>query len=140
MSPTNDSSAVQTDILVIEDSVADVNLLKMFLEPKGVSLSVAEDGQAGVDFLETHPLPTMIVLDMSLPRLDGWAVLKRIRSSIKLKNIPVIMYSSAINTTRAVAAGADYFFQKGGSLEEFEKMTEQFFLIFKSVKAGKNLG
>jgi two-component system response regulator len=93
-------------ILLIEDNPSDIELTKRALAKAHISneLAVAEDGQEALDYLlgtgryagrDISELPTLILLDLKLPRIDGLEVLRRIRSTPVLKRLPVVILTSS---------------------------------------------
>ncbi len=90
---------IPNNILLIEDNPADIRLIKeLFKDYKTENeLYTVNDGVKALKFLykqgqyEDTPRPDLILLDLGLPRKDGWEVLKEIKKDKKLKNIPVII-------------------------------------------------
>jgi CheY-like chemotaxis protein len=78
-----------TKILLVEDNEMNRDMLSRRLERKGYSISIAVDGQQGVDMAAADP-PALILMDMSLPVLDGWEATRRLRADDRTKNIPII--------------------------------------------------
>ena len=104
-------------ILLIEDNPSDVELTKRALERRRISntLLVAEDGKEALDYLfaegshagrDVTDLPTLVLLDIKLPRLDGLEVLRRIRADPRTKRLPVVILTSS-NEEQDLAAGYD---------------------------------
>lgn len=115
-------------ILVAEDEDTDVELLRHAFErvPFPVQMQVARDGQEAVDYLSkcadghgaSYPLPCLVLLDLKMPRLDGFQVLAWRLQQPALKDVPfVILTSSSYNTDRARARelGASDFLVKPSS-------------------------
>jgi two-component system response regulator len=93
-------------ILLVEDNPSDVGLTKRAFERHRIhnDLVVVEDGQEALDYLfgaaaysgrDTGLMPAVILLDLKLPRLDGLAVLKRIRAHDLTKRLPVVILTSS---------------------------------------------
>lgn len=95
--------AKKQKILVVEDEPALSELYATKLKIEGYDVVVAEDGIAGID-KAMHELPDAILLDVLLPKKDGFSVLKDLKQSDKTKHIPVIILSSL---------GQDYEVKKG---------------------------
>jgi CheY-like chemotaxis protein len=79
-------------ILIVEDVALNVELLVQLLEDE-YELLTAEDGQSGVDTAAAEK-PDLILMDMSLPVLNGWEATKLIRADENLKHIPIIGLSA----------------------------------------------
>ncbi len=96
-------------ILYVEDNDDNVFMLKSRLTRAGYSVVVATDGAAGVEMAGTES-PDLILMDMSLPVLDGWAATQRIKAEAETQKIPVIAltaHAMAGDRDRAIAAGCD---------------------------------
>jgi len=93
-------------ILLVEDNPDDVALTKRALEKSHVAnkLVVAEDGEEALDYLfgtgtfdgrDVSVMPTLILLDLKLPKIDGREVLKKIRSDVRTKRLPIVVLTSS---------------------------------------------
>lgn len=80
-------------ILVIDDDHNIVELITLGLTKQGYAVLAAHDGQSGFDLAKTH-LPNLIILDVNMPRMDGWDTLKRLRSTLQTQKIPIIMLTT----------------------------------------------
>lgn len=95
-------------VLVIDDDPMVHTLLRGHLEESGFRIISAADGIEGLTLAREHK-PTVIILDIHLPKLDGWGVLQRLKSEPGLANTPVIMLSVEEQRARAFSFGAcDY--------------------------------
>jgi CheY-like chemotaxis protein len=113
-------------ILLVEDSPDDVFFMQRAMKAAGVHtpLHVAEDGQAALDYLtgagacadrQKHPLPSLVLLDLKLPRVMGLDVLKAIRARPELQTLPVVVLTSSgerSDLERAYRLGANSFMVK----------------------------
>jgi CheY-like chemotaxis protein len=76
-------------ILLVEDNEMNRDMLSRRLERKGFEVLIAVDGQAGVDMASTTS-PDIILMDLSLPVMDGWEATRRIKADPATQGIPVI--------------------------------------------------
>jgi len=80
-------------ILLIEDDSFLANIYKTKFDMEGFKVSVSEDGESGIeDAKRKHP--DLILLDVLLPKLDGFTVLKKLKEDTALKDIPVILLTN----------------------------------------------
>lgn len=90
-------------ILVVDDIPLNVLLVKKMLQPLGFETCEAEDGVVAMEKIGADK-PDLILLDLMMPRMDGFEVLRRLRASDDTKSIPVIILS-ALNSNDDVAKG-----------------------------------
>jgi signal transduction histidine kinase/DNA-binding response OmpR family regulator len=96
-------------ILVIEDDPGAVRLLRTYLEAEGYVVEVATDGEAGINAARANP-PGAIILDVLLPGIDGWEVLRRLKVDPGLRDVPVMVATVVDERNVAMNLGAvDYF-------------------------------
>ncbi len=76
-------------VLVIEDDPTVVDMLLMVLEVEGFSVDVAADGERGLE-LARRSRPDVIVLDVMMPKVDGWAVAEALQGDPDLASVPVV--------------------------------------------------
>ncbi|NIO68987.1 MAG: response regulator, partial [Anaerolineae bacterium] len=81
---------MQAKILLIDDDAALLKLLGQYLEQAGYEVSRAADGRQGLQTLYNER-PDLVILDVMMPRLDGWTVCERIRD---LSDVPIIMLTA----------------------------------------------
>jgi len=104
-------------ILIVEDEVRLLRNLARALREEGYAVDTAEDGEDGLFKAESYDYDT-IVLDVMLPRLDGWAVLERLRKS---RATPVLMLTAMdayADRVRGLDTGADDYLVKPFDLDE----------------------
>ena len=82
-----------TKILYVEDNEDNVYMLSRRLKRKGFEIVIAVDGEQGVEMASSEK-PDLILMDLSLPKMDGWTATKLIKSNEKLKSIPIIALSA----------------------------------------------
>jgi len=123
----------QLSLLLVEDSPGDVFLVKEAIQKEGLSfqLEVADDGEAAIRILDRvdagseSRTPSLMVLDVNVPRKDGKQVLERLRRSPRCGAIPVVMISSSdspADRQRAIDLGANAYFRKPSTLAEFMQL------------------
>ena len=104
-------------ILLVEDNPSDIDLTKRAFEKGHITntLVVAEDGQEALDYIfgngkyadrDINQIPTLILLDLKLPKIDGLEVLRRVRATEKIKRLPVVILTSS-KEEQDVAASYD---------------------------------
>ena len=98
-------------ILVVEDNEMNRDMLCRRLSRKGYSVLVAQDGVEGLLVAQTES-PDLIIMDLSLPRVDGWEVSRRLKADEETSAIPIIALTAHAMSTdkeKALAAGCDDF-------------------------------
>ena len=98
-------------ILYVEDNEDNVYVLKSRLTRAGHTVLIASDGAQGVTMAVAEQ-PNLILMDLSLPVLDGWEATRRIKAAPETRHIPVIAltaHAMAGDRERAIAAGCDDF-------------------------------
>ena len=112
-------------VLIVEDNEMNREMLTRRLTKKGFLVSTAEDGQEAVDCIDGIS-PDIVLMDMSLPKMDGLEATRRIRSSALKRNVPIIVLTAnatTIDRDNALAAGCDDFETKPVNLPQLlEKM------------------
>ena len=81
-------------VLIVEDDEDMVRLATHWLERAGYEVALAGDGQNALKALAADPLPDVVLLDVMLPKTDGFEVLRRIRADARTRRLPVIMVTS----------------------------------------------
>lgn len=100
-----------TTILIVEDNEMNRDMLSRRLEKKGFDILLAFDGQVGIDVAAARK-PDLILMDLSLPVIDGWQATQRLKADAALRQIPVIALSAhamATDRDKALGAGCDDF-------------------------------
>ena len=98
-------------ILLVEDNEMNRDMLSRRLTRKGFEVEIAVNGQEGVD-KATSLLPDLILMDLSLPVLDGWEATKAIKANPQTSNIPIVAltaHAMAGDREKALEAGADEY-------------------------------
>jgi CheY-like chemotaxis protein len=133
MNPKPAGERVQ--ILLAEDNAPDVVLIREAFKglKRAYDLVVVQDGETALDFIERIdqqqlvPCPSLLLLDLNLPRRSGTEVLQRLRQSPKCCGIPVVILTSSDAPRDRASANhlrADCYFRKPSDLAEFMKIRE----------------
>jgi DNA-binding response OmpR family regulator len=81
-------------ILIVEDDPDVVNLSTRWLSRAGYAVEHAPDGETALELLDSDPLPALVLLDVMLPKVDGFELLRRIRADRRTRALPVVMVTS----------------------------------------------
>ena len=115
-----DIRSEQATILVVDDSILSAQLVQTHLERAGYRTLLAYDGEAALALVESNQ-PDLIILDVMMPKLDGFAVCERLKTDSRTWFIPIILLT-ALNEprdrVRGIEAGADDFLSKPFNREE----------------------
>ena len=131
----------------MDDSPADTDLTRDILSncKQRFRVSAVVDGIEAIEFLQQQgnyakaPTPDLMVLDLNLPRKDGRAVLKELKSDPKLSKIPVIVFTTSQASSdimRSYELGANCYLRKPGNLADFTEVVQsmaEFWLGFASL-------
>ena len=96
-------------ILIVEDNEMNRDMLSRRLARRGYEVVIAVDGETGIEAARTSA-PDLILMDMSLPVMDGWEATRRMKSDETLRHIPVIAltaHAMARDRDKALEAGCD---------------------------------
>jgi CheY-like chemotaxis protein len=106
-------------ILLVEDNEMNRDMLSRRLARNGFTVAIAVDGRQGVD-MATSEEPDLILMDMSLPVMDGWEATRRVKADPNTSKIPVIAltaHAMSDDREKALAAGCDDFDSKPVDLQ-----------------------
>lgn len=128
----SESVPERLNLLLAEDNLPDAILVReaIRLENLPLEVHIAPDGQRAIDFIARAendpdaPCPHFLLLDINLPKADGFEVLRRLRDSQRCGKVPVLMISSSdspADRSQAAQLGAGYF-RKPPSYDEFLKL------------------
>jgi DNA-binding response OmpR family regulator len=109
--------AMPDKILIVEDDKKTASLIKLYLEREGFQTVIAFDGQEALELAEQYR-PIFVILDLMLPRLDGWEVCRRLRQS---SDVPILMLTARgeeIDRVSGLTLGADDYVVKPFSPRE----------------------
>jgi signal transduction histidine kinase/ActR/RegA family two-component response regulator len=112
-------------VLVVDDDPKSVGLLQIYLREAGYTVDIARDGAEGLKKIKQRP-PDVVVLDVLLPKVDGWEFLTQLREDAQTQQIPVFIVSIADEKNKGLALGATEYFvkpvQKEQLLHAFEAL------------------
>lgn len=111
-------------VLLVEDNEMNRDMLARRLARKGYSVTVALDGAQGLE-LAAEMVPDLILMDMSLPVLDGWEASRRLKADPALRGIPILAltaHAMSDDRTKALEAGCDEYDTKP---VEFSRLLEK---------------
>jgi CheY-like chemotaxis protein len=115
-------------ILLVEDNEMNRDMLSRRLERKGFEVIIAVDGQAGIN-MATSGSPDLILMDLSLPVIDGWETTRQIKADPVTHTIPVIAltaHAMADDEQKALEAGCDDYDTKPINLKRLLEKIEKF--------------
>jgi CheY-like chemotaxis protein len=119
----------QLSVMLADDDLDDCVFFKTALGdlPLSTHLRVVSDGQQLMELIniETYPLPHVLFLDINMPRKNGFECLSEIKLNERLKDLPVVMFSTS-NSLEAMAAlfksGAHVYIRKPGNFEQLKEL------------------
>lgn len=115
-------------ILVVEDNRDNMTLITDVLSSLSYVVLQAVDGEQGVELAATEQ-PDLILMDLSLPKMDGWTATREIKSNAQLAHIPIIALTAHAmvgDRERALEAGCDDYISKPINLQELAKKLNQY--------------
>jgi two-component system chemotaxis sensor kinase CheA len=110
-----DRRRAKTRILVVDDSVTTRTLEKNILEAAGYAVQIATDGQEALRAIAVGGVPDLVISDIFMPRVDGFALTRRIKEDAHTAKVPVILVTSLDSVedkSRGIEAGADAYIVK----------------------------
>lgn len=111
---TNDTQAIESDrpkVLIIDDDPVVIDIVRRILSSEGLETIAAIDGEQGMRLAEQlHP--ALIILDVDLPKIDGWSILVTLKSDELLSDIPIIMQTGSDNKELGFMLGASDYLVK----------------------------
>ena len=113
-----------TKILYVEDNEDNIYMLKSRLERRGFGVVVAMDGEQAVEMAVAED-PSLIIMDLSLPNVDGWEATRRLKANQKTRHIPVVALSAHAmvgDRETALDAGCDDYDTKP---VEFQRLLDK---------------
>jgi two-component system alkaline phosphatase synthesis response regulator PhoP len=102
-------------VLVIDDDKVTLTLLERTLSAAGFEVLAAQDGMKGIDLVQTR-MPSVVIVDMLIPKIHGLELCKRIRDNNILQDVRIVLMSAVYRTSTFAGviekSGADYFIDK----------------------------
>ena len=132
---------VKARILVIEDNEDNLELFRFLLEQDGYEVTGSQDGRDGLEKVQQlHP--DLVLLDMGLPEIDGWQVVKKIKSNPACRNIVVVALTAHAlpgDRKKAIDAGCDGYISKPLDVPNFTNMIATYLRKRKTLAQTGNL-
>ncbi len=114
-------------ILVVEDDDDNRDILSMFLEANGYPVMTARNGREALDRLRNFAAPCLILLDLSMPVMDGWALRQEMLGDPVLATIPVVVISAVYDVEREISGlGVAGYFEKPFDFEALLRTVKQY--------------
>jgi CheY-like chemotaxis protein len=108
-------------VLLAEDNEDNFDLVSLLLQRAGYEVLAARDGKEALEMARSQK-PDLILMDLSLPEIDGWTVARRLKANAETKNIPIFALTAHTlpgDRKRALEAGCDGYFSKPLSVAGF---------------------
>lgn len=117
------------NIILVEDNPHNQAVFQAVLWRRGHKVQVVEDGERALEVLETAA-PDLLLLDLSIPKVDGWTVARRLRASGRphLATLPILALTAHAmrgDRTRALEAGCDRYLPKPVSPRELDRVVQE---------------
>jgi signal transduction histidine kinase/DNA-binding response OmpR family regulator len=125
-----ESASVGPLVLVVEDDPKGADLLRIYLSEAGYTVDVARDGAEGLEKIR-RLAPAAVVLDILLPKLDGWAFLNQVKADPMTREVPIIIASVVDQKGKGFALGAADYLVKPVQKEELLRTLRAFGLVSK---------
>lgn len=122
-------------VLIVEDNVDNYELVRFLLERAGYQVLSAANGVEGVDAAKREQ-PDLILMDLSMPEMDGWHATSRLKSDEQTRRIPVLALTAHTlpsDRKRAIDAGCDGYISKPIKVASFDKLVAT---LLRQAKAG----
>lgn len=115
-------------ILVIEDDEDNLELVRFLLDQEGYEVLLARDGRRGLELAEAEH-PNLVLLDMSIPEIDGWKLAGMLKDSPKTRGIGIIAltgHTAPGDRKRAIDAGCDGYISKPLDIPAFAGVVSEY--------------
>lgn len=114
----------QPRVLIVEDNVDNFELVRFLLERAGYQVLSATNGREGLD-VARRERPDLILMDLSMPEMDGWNAASRLKADEETRHIPILALTAHTlpgDRKRAIDAGCDGYISKPINVASFEKL------------------
>ncbi len=114
-------------ILLVDDNPPSRELMREILEASGHAIAEAANGRDALELIYQNP-PELVFLDLQMPILDGFSVIRKLRNDARFRSLPVVAVTASAmlgDRERAIAAGFDSYIAKPISLAEVRKQVDQ---------------
>jgi two-component system, cell cycle response regulator DivK len=114
-------------VLIVEDNIDNYELVRFLLERAGYDSLWAHSGREGIDMVKSGR-PDLILMDLSLPEMDGWTATERLKADEETRSIPIIALTAHTlpgDRKRALEVGCDGFLSKPIDLALFNSVIEE---------------
>jgi adenylate cyclase len=118
--PTSPRKPCQGSVLVVDDEEQNRSLLRDYLEVHGYAVTEAENGMAALEKIARNP-PDVILLDLMMPKMDGFEVCRRLKTDLKTAHIPVLMVTALSDRKErlmGIGVGANDFLNKPVDIQD----------------------
>lgn len=108
-------------VLVIDDDADNRDLMRRVLESESIEAFEATDGQSGFDWLAAHPLPDLVILDLMMPNMDGFAFVDALRNKPEFDHLPVVVLTAKTLTDedrQRLSLRVAHIIERNGQSEE----------------------
>ncbi len=129
----------KTRVLIVEDNLDNYELVRFLLERSGYETVWAHSGKEGLEMIKKNP-PDLVIMDLSLPEMDGWTATQHIKSDPKTANLPVLVLTAHTlpgEKKYALDVGCDGFLSKPMNVELFNRTVEE---VLAKFRKGKTTG
>ncbi len=117
----------QPIILLVEDATDNQILIENVFQDSGYRVTCVQDGQAALDWLKINH-PDLILLDLSLPEIDGWEIARQLKASDRTAKIPIVAVTAHAmkgDKEAAIASGCDDYLTKPLDIDLLEACVKQ---------------